>query len=67
MRIINEMEMRRIIEQKQKDLKVDSELRPETREIADWGIDQLEQVKFLLTGISFEATLSQYKSNRNGV
>lgn len=68
MRIINEMEMKEIIEQKQKELRTDGyrEYSEMARMVADWGIDQLEQVKTLLAAKAFDVTFSQYRSNRNG-
>lgn len=62
------MEVREIIENKQKELKTDGyrEYSDMARMVADWGIDQLEQVKNLLSAKAFDVTFSQYRSNRNG-
>ena len=71
MKVINVMEINEIISERQKSLQSDEQLyrnrEPMAAEVAKWGIELLEGVKNQIQRKSFEATVNQYKSGRNGI
>lgn len=70
MRVANLMEVETMIAERQKSLRTDETLyRNEDQlaaEVARWGIELLDQIKDEIHKLSFEATISQYKTPRTG-
>lgn len=68
MRVVNCGEVMDIINEKQTALRTDGDTERSVlaKEVADWGINQLEQVKEMIKAMAFDVTFSQYKSGRNG-
>lgn len=71
MKVINVMEMKEIITEKQNSLKSDVNLyrnqEPMAAEVAQWGIELLEGIKNMISMKAFEATIYEYKTGRNGM
>lgn len=70
MRIIDIVDFDHVLDEKERELKSDyyklRETQPKAAEVADWGIELIKELKEKVLKSSFEATINQYKSPRNG-